>query len=176
MLDGRVLLPGGRVLLLLGGLRASSRTRPQLRSWGRVLLRAGAGVSVSGLRVVFVDLRAVGHGQDTVAFPASQDTHTQRRHTHTITNTQTLAPPQPAALQTGRDGQDVLSAAESLTSRRGECPTLTRTGRLWVWSVREKKKKDVPLTSSTEQTEDTRPNTARRRPQDLGDTWTCRDV
>lgn len=36
-----------------------------------------------------------------------------------------------------------------------------------MWSAREKKKKDVPLTSSTEQTEDTRPNTARRRPQDL---------
>lgn len=36
-----------------------------------------------------------------------------------------------------------------------------------MWSVREKKKKDVPLTSSTEQTEDTRPKTARRRPQDL---------
>lgn len=36
-----------------------------------------------------------------------------------------------------------------------------------MWSVREKKKKDVPLTSSTEQTEDTQPNTARRRPQDL---------
>lgn len=76
-----------------------------------------------------------------------------RDHQHTNTHSTTTCC-SPATEQRERHGQDVTPAGALLTWR-GECPTLTRTGRLWASSVSEKKKKDVPLTSSREQTEAT---------------------